>query len=459
MNQFDWRIVKLGRLFGTDGVRGVANSELTPELAYKVGRAGAYVLTCECSHKPKILVGRDTRISGGVLEAALVAGICSVGAEAVLAEVIPTPAIAYLVRTENFDAGVMISASHNPYEHNGIKYFGGNGYKLSDAIEERIEGIILDGAESVASPTHEKIGTVSKDAELCNKYIKFAQSTVNTDFKGIKVAIDCANGASTVTAEETLKGLGAEVFVLNNTPNGTNINDNCGSTHMETLCEFVKKNNVDLGLAFDGDADRVLAVDENGEVVDGDKIMAVCAMEMRKNGKLKKDTVVATVMSNLGLFVMGEEHNLNIEKTKVGDRYVLEKMLEEDYSLGGEQSGHIIFLEHNTTGDGLVTGLQLISILKESGKKLSELASVMQVYPQVLINATVKNENKEKYLEDEEISAAIQEIEAEFKGCGRVLIRPSGTEPLVRVMIEGKDQKLITERAQHLADLIIKKLG
>ena len=449
----------MGRLFGTDGVRGVANSELTPELAYKVGRAGAYVLTCETSHKPRILVGRDTRISGGILEAALVAGICSVGAEAVLAEVIPTPAIAYLVRTQGYDAGVMISASHNPYEHNGIKYFGSTGYKLSDAIEERIEGIILDNAEEIESPTHDKIGTVSKGNGLCEKYIEFAQSTVDTDFEGITVAIDCANGASSVTAKTALEGLGASVLVINDKPNGININDNCGSTHIEQLCEFVKRSKADIGLAFDGDADRVLAVDENGELVDGDKIMAVCAMEMRKDGKLKKDTVVATVMSNLGLFVMGKEQGLHIEKTKVGDRYVLENMLENGYSLGGEQSGHIIFLEHNTTGDGLVTGIQLVSILKKTGKKLSELAKVMQVYPQVLINAKVKTENKNRYMEDDEIRRAVEEIEEEFKDNGRVLIRPSGTEPLVRVMIEGENQEVITEKAKKLADLIIKKLG
>ncbi len=449
----------MGRLFGTDGVRGVANSELTPELAYKVGRAGAYVLTCESSHKPKILVGRDTRISGGVLEAALVAGICSVGATAVLAEVIPTPAIAYLVRQEGFDAGVMISASHNPFEHNGIKYFGGNGYKLTDETEERIEAIILDNAEEISSPTHENIGMVLRGEGLCEKYIEFAKSTVDVDFKGIKIAIDCANGASSVTAEKTLKGLGAEVYVINNMPDGVNINDNCGSTHMEKLCGFVKENNVDLGLAFDGDADRVLAVDENGEIVDGDKIMTICALEMRKEGKLKADTVVATVMSNLGLFVMGEEQGLNIAKTKVGDRYVLEEMLKNDYSLGGEQSGHIIFLEHNTTGDGLVTGLQLVAILKKTGRKLSDLAGAMQTYPQVLINAKVKTENKNKYTEDKEICDLISQIEEEFKGCGRVLIRPSGTEPLVRVMIEGKDQTLITERAKTLSDLIVKKLG
>ena len=449
----------MGRLFGTDGVRGVANSELTPELAYKIGRAGAYVLASETDHKPKILVGKDTRISGGLLESALVAGICSVGADAVIAGVIPTPAIAYLVRQEKFDAGVMISASHNPFEHNGIKYFSGQGYKLSDAIEERIESIILDDAEEIANPTHENIGTISYDFSLCDKYISFAKETVSTKFDGLKIAIDCANGSSSVTAEKTLGELGAKVYVLNNTPDGININNNCGSTHIENLCNFVKENDVDLGLAFDGDADRVLAVDENGELVDGDKIMAICAMNMREKGTLKKDTIVATVMSNLGLFVMGEEKGFNIEKTKVGDRYVLEKMLEEDYSLGGEQSGHIIFLEHNTTGDGLVTGLQLTAIVKESGKKLSELAEIMQVYPQVLINAKVKTENKDKYMDDEEISSEIAKIEEEFKGSGRVLIRPSGTEPLVRVMIEGKDQSIITDKAKALAKLITEKLG
>lgn len=449
----------MGRLFGTDGVRGVANSELTPELAYKIGRAGAYVLASETDHKPKILVGKDTRISGGLLESALVAGICSVGADAVIAGVIPTPAIAYLVRSEKFDAGVMISASHNPFEHNGIKYFSNQGYKLSDATEERIEAIILDDVEKIENPTHENIGVISYDFSLCDKYINFAQKTVSTRFDGLKIAIDCANGSSSVTAEKTLKAMGAEVYVLNNTPDGININDNCGSTHIESLCKFVKENDVDLGLAFDGDADRVLAVDENGELVDGDKIMSICAVNMREKGTLKKNTIVATVMSNLGLFVMGDENGFNIEKTKVGDRYVLEKMIEDNYSLGGEQSGHIIFLDHNTTGDGLVTGLQLIAIVKESGKKLSELAEIMQVYPQVLINAKVRTENKEKYTEDEEICSEIAKIEEYFKGSGRVLIRPSGTEPLVRVMIEGKDQTLITEKAQTLAELITKKLG
>lgn len=448
----------MGRLFGTDGVRGVANSELTPELAFKIGRAGAYVLTSD-AHKPKILVGRDTRISGEMLESALIAGICSVGAQAVCVGVIPTPAIAYLVRTQGFDAGVMISASHNPFEHNGIKYFNSEGYKLSDEIEERIEAIILDNAEEISRPTHENVGRISHDSTLCEKYIKFAASTTEVRLDGMKIAIDCANGASSVTAQKALEILGAEVSVINNSPDGININADCGSTHIEGLMRYVTEVGADMGLAFDGDADRVLAVSEKGEYVDGDKIMAICALDLKARGKLKKNTIVATVMSNLGLFVMGREKGLNIEKTKVGDRYVLEEMLKSDYSIGGEQSGHVILLEHNTTGDGLVTGIQLASAVKKSGKTLSELAGVMDVYPQVLINAKVKTENKERYTEDAEIMAAIEKIKAEFANNGRVLIRPSGTEPLVRVMIEGKDESVIRARAEALADLIVKKLG
>lgn len=436
----------------------MANSELTPELAFKIGRAGAYVLTSD-AHKPKILVGRDTRISGEMLESALIAGICSVGAQAVCVGVIPTPAIAYLVRTQGFDAGVMISASHNPFEHNGIKYFNSEGYKLSDEIEERIEAIILDNAEEISRPTHENVGRISHDSTLCEKYIKFAASTTEVRLDGMKIAIDCANGASSVTAQKALEILGAEVSIINNSPDGININADCGSTHIEGLMRYVTEVGADMGLAFDGDADRVLAVSEKGEYVDGDKIMAICALDLKARGKLKKNTIVATVMSNLGLFVMGREKGLNIEKTKVGDRYVLEEMLKSDYSIGGEQSGHVILLEHNTTGDGLVTGIQLASAVKKSGKTLSELAGVMDVYPQVLINAKVKTENKERYTEDAEIMAAIEKIEAEFANNGRVLIRPSGTEPLVRVMIEGKDESVIRARAEALADLIVKKLG
>lgn len=451
----------MGRLFGTDGVRGVANKELTPELAFEIGQAGAYVLTETGGDRPRILVGRDTRISGDILEAALVAGICSVGAEAVIAGVIPTPAIAHLVVSEGFDAGVMISASHNSFEHNGIKFFSSEGYKLSDDIEERIESIILDKAEKIERPTHENIGRVSYNTDLVDKYIKFAESAADADFSGLKIALDCANGASSVTARRAFEDLGAKVYVLNDKPNGININDKCGSTHMESLIEFVKNSDVDLGLAFDGDADRVLAVDENGDFVDGDKIMAAIALDMKSRGELEDNTVVATVMSNLGFFIMAKERGLNIKRTKVGDRYVLEEMLKCGHKIGGEQSGHVILLDYNTTGDGLVTGIRLVSVIRHSGKKLSELASVMQVYPQVLVNAKVKNEmkNEEDYMAVPEIKEAIEAIENEFKNDGRVLIRPSGTEPLVRVMIEGKDEKLIREKAEKLAKLMEEKLN
>lgn len=449
----------MGRLFGTDGVRGVANSELTPELAYSIGRAGAYVLAFETQKKPKIVVGKDTRISGDLLENALISGILSVGAEVVRAGIIPTPAIAYLVRESGFDAGVMISASHNPFEHNGIKFFNSNGCKLSDSTEEKIEAIILDGAEEMSRPTAGEIGRVHFEPELCEKYISFAVGTVNTDFKGMKIAIDCANGSSSVTAEKALKMLGADVCVINNKPDGININDGCGSTHIEAISDYVKSVGADAGLAFDGDADRVLAVDENGTLVDGDKLMSIIGLAMKNEGRLKKNTIVATVMSNLGLFAMGEENDINIEKTQVGDRYVFEEMQKSGYNIGGEQSGHIILLDYNTTGDGLVTGLQLLSVLKKSGKRLSELAGIMQVYPQVLINARVSSENKYKYSEDAEITEAIKKIEAEMDGQGRALIRPSGTEPLVRVMIEGKDKALIEKKAGLLAELIERKLG
>ncbi len=448
----------MGRLFGTDGVRGIANAELTPELAFKIGQAGAYVLTEETHHKAKILVGKDTRISGDMLEAALIAGICSVGAEAVSIGVVPTPAVAYLTRLYNADAGVVISASHNPVEYNGIKYFNNLGYKLSDEIEERIEAIILDNAETIPVPVGAEVGNKTEKKDALIDYIEFAKSTIQNDLKGLKIAIDCANGASYQSAPSALTELGAEVFVIHDKPTGNNINENCGSTHTESLQAFVKETGADVGLAFDGDADRVLAIDEKGNFVDGDQIMSICALHLMGKGKLKDNTLVATVMSNLGLFIMAEEKGLNVKQTKVGDRYVLEEMLKDGYALGGEQSGHIIFLEHNTTGDGLITALQMISVLKETGKKLSELASVMTVLPQVLVNAKVCNDKKHAYMEDEMIKNAIDDLENIFKGTGRVLIRPSGTEPLVRVMIEGKDQELIQQKAEELASLIESQL-
>jgi len=449
----------LGRLFGTDGVRGVANLELTAELAYKLGQAGAYVLTSETKHTPKILVGMDTRISGDMLEASLVAGLCSVGAEVACLGIAPTPTVAYLTRYYNADAGVVISASHNPYEFNGIKFFDSKGYKLSDALEERIESIILDNSEKIQLPTGEKIGRKIEIESPLDDYVNFIKSTIKGDLKGLKVAIDCANGASYQVAPVTFFELGADVCVINNEPDGVNINKDCGSTHIEQLQKFVIESGADVGLAFDGDADRVLAVDENGNMVDGDQIMAIIGLELKKQGKLTNNTIVATVMSNLGLDIMAKREGINIVKTKVGDRYVLENMLENGHVLGGEQSGHIIFLEHSTTGDGILTGAQLLNVVKSSGKKLSELASIMQVLPQVLMNARVSNQNKEKYLEDEVICEMCKELENEFRDEGRVLIRPSGTEPLVRVMIEGKDRDYIEKRALELVKVIEERLG
>ncbi|HAA42564.1 MAG TPA: phosphoglucosamine mutase [Ruminiclostridium sp.] len=449
----------MGMLFGTDGVRGVANKDLTVELAYKLGQAGAYVLTSELNSSPKVLVGMDTRISGDMLKSALVAGLCSVGADAVYLGVVPTPAVAYLVRKYKADAGVVISASHNSYEFNGIKFFNNEGYKLPDEIEDRIESIILNNSEEISLPIGDKLGREIAVETAVDDYVEYIKSTVDGDFKTLKIALDCANGAAFKAAPKALRELGAEVFVLNERPDGININKNCGSTHMEELKEFVKKTGADAGLAFDGDADRVLAVDEEGNVVDGDQIMAILGLDLKKKGKLSKDTIVATVMSNLGLDMMAKKENINILKTKVGDRYVLECMLENGYVLGGEQSGHIIFLQHNTTGDGLLTGVQLLNVLKSSGKKLSELASVMQVLPQVLRNAKVKNEKKNSYLDDEVVSDMCKKLEEEFKGEGRVLVRASGTEPLIRVMIEGKDQEYITKKAEELAKVIEERLG
>ncbi len=449
----------MGRLFGTDGVRGVANTELTCELAFQLGKAGAYVLAREARHTPGIVIGKDTRRSGDMLEKALVAGICSAGAKAICLGVISTPAVAYLIRKYGADAGIVISASHNPAEFNGIKFFDSKGYKLSDELEEHIESIILDHAEELPNPTGGKVGNVAEKHDAGDDYISFLLSSVDTTFEGMKIVLDCANGAAYATAPKIFRELGAEVLVINNSPDGLNINKNCGSTHLEMLKDFVKANRCDIGLAFDGDADRVLAVDSGGNEVDGDRIMGIIGLELKKQNKLSNNTIVATVMSNLGLDMMAKEHGLKLEKTKVGDRHVLEQMLKCGHMLGGEQSGHIIMLQFNTTGDGQLTALQLVSIIKKSGKTLSELASIMQVYPQVLKNAKVKNENKYTYTEDEEVAAKCRELEEAFNGEGRVLIRPSGTEPLVRVMIEGKDQEYITQKAIELVELIESRLG
>ncbi len=438
----------MGRMFGTDGVRGIANKELTSQMAYNLGRAGAYVLT-EGAHKPKILVGKDTRISGDMLEAALVAGILSVGAEAIILGVIPTPAVAHLTRKYGADAGVMISASHNPVEYNGIKFFDNKGYKLPDELEDEIQRVIESGFEGVPSPVGADIGSSQVEVGALDDYIDFAKETIAVNLKGLKVALDCANGAVYKAAVRAFRELGAEVYIINDNPDGTNINEKCGSTHPEELMDYVVRKGCQVGFAFDGDADRCLAVDEKGNLVNGDFILALCGKHLKEINRLKDDTVVVTVMSNLGLDIAFKEMGINCLKTKVGDRYVLEEMIKGNYVLGGEQSGHIIFSKYNSTGDGLVTALQIASIVKKNTKPLSELCSIMKELPQVLVNATVPNNKKNIYLEDEEIVKAINEVEAKLNGVGRVLIRPSGTEPLVRVMLEGENQEEINEMANR----------
>ncbi|MDE5589206.1 MAG: phosphoglucosamine mutase [Acetatifactor sp.] len=444
----------MARLFGTDGVRGVANEDLTPLFALQLGQAGAYVLTKEKEHKPTIMVGCDTRISGDMLANALMAGACSVGANCVFVGVIPTPAVAYLTEKYRADAGVVISASHNPVEFNGIKFFDGNGYKLPDELEDEIEELIRGNMQDIKFPVGLGVGKVKYRTDAREEYINHSIKAVPVNLRGLKIVVDCAEGASSYTSVEALKELGGSIVAIHNNPDGTNINSNCGSTHMEELQARVVYEKANIGLAFDGDADRLLAVDENGKVVDGDQIMAIVGNHMKSQGKLKKDTIVATVMSNLGFFLMGEKNGLTIEQTKVGDRYVMERMKEIGASLGGEQSGHIIFLDENTTGDGLLSALHLLQVMVETGKSLSELACIMEVLPQALVNAKVADHKKEKYMEYPRVAEAIRELEEKFAGEGRVLIRPSGTEPLVRVMIEGKDQKVIREEAEKLANLI-----
>jgi len=443
-------------MFGTDGVRGVAGTELTIELATKLGMAGAYVLTREQEHQPTIIVGCDTRISGGMLASALMAGICSVGANAIYVGVVPTPAIAYLTRKHKVDAGVVISASHNPMEFNGIKFFNGEGYKLKDELEDEIETLIRNNMKDVPIPTGSGVGKIEYRFDIQDEYVSFMKKRVPVDLSGLKIVVDCAEGASYYTSVKTLKELGADLVSIHTDPDGTNINSNCGSTHMSELQARVVYEKADIGIAFDGDADRMLAVDEGGQLVDGDQIMAIIGNHMKRQGKLKKDTIVVTVMTNLGFSLMGERENIHIEKTKVGDRYVLENMLEHGYNLGGEQSGHIIFLDDNTTGDGLLSALHLLKVMVDTKEKLSDLASVMEVLPQALVNAKVPNHKKEHYMDYAEIAEAIQILEEKFNGEGRVLIRPSGTEPLVRVMIEGKNQQEIEKDAKALAELITK---
>lgn len=448
----------MGRLFGTDGARGVANSELTPELAMNIGRAAACVLT-NGDKKARILIGKDTRQSSDMLEAALAAGLCSVGADVLILGVVPTPAVAYLVRKYNYDAGVMISASHNPCEFNGIKIFQGTGYKLPDEIENRIEAIILDRAEQPPVKIGGEVGKISYCKSAVEDYVSHVLECKQADFTGMRIAFDCANGSSSSTAETLFSSLGIDGLYSANKPDGVNINDGCGSTHLESLQTLVKENGCALGFAFDGDADRMLAVDENGNTVDGDKIIAICAKYMKEQGTLKSDTAVVTVMSNMGFFKFCDDNSIHCEKTAVGDRYVLENMLKNGYNIGGEQSGHIIFLDHSTTGDGQLSALMLLNVIKNSGKSLSALAAEMQVYPQVLVNVTVSVEGKAAYATDEVIKNKIEAVEKVLGDDGRVLVRLSGTEPLIRVMLEGKDLDKITALANDIADLVKERLS
>jgi phosphoglucosamine mutase len=452
----------MARLFGTDGVRGVANQELTPELAFRLGRAGAQVLAGECSHKPVILVGSDTRISCGMLESALVSGICSAGADVLVAGVIPTPGVAYLSRKYKCDAGVVISASHNSYEFNGIKFFSGSGYKLPDATEDKIEWLIAESDHTGAAdnrPLGAALGRRIERQNAAHEYVEHLKRRMAVDLSGLKIALDCANGASAHLAPALFSDLGAEVVAMGINPDGTNINANCGSTHLDPLRQLVRREGCDIGLAFDGDADRMLAIDENGLPVDGDEIMAIIALDMKAQGQLREDTLVVTVMSNLGLDLMAAANGIRLAKTKVGDRYVLEEMLRCGYNLGGEQSGHIILLDHSTTGDGLLSALRLLGALTRQGKRLGKARQIMTVLPQVLRSARVGNDNKSNALADADVCAAIARLEAILDGHGRVLVRSSGTEPIIRVMIEGENIDEISRMAEQLVALIASRYG
>ena len=449
------------KYFGTDGIRRIANTELSPELVYRVAKAGAYVLSKHTDKAPTILIGRDTRLSGTLIESAMVSGFLSYGANVKLLGVMPTPAVAYLTRKLQADASVVISASHNTFEFNGIKYFSNKGMKIPDAIEEEIEEVMDSGKLDELSAVSEKIGVSEIRTDLLDEYVYFFRKNFDDNIakynrEDFKVVIDTANGATYEVADKIFKALGINHVIINNNPDGININDKCGSTHLEMLKEYVINNKMSLGIAYDGDGDRCLAVDENGEEIDGDKLLAIISKYLKIQGKLAKDTIVATVMSNLGLNKYSEQNDLQLIQTKVGDRYVLEEMLKNGYNLGGEQSGHVILLDYNPTGDGILTSIMLIQAILESGKKASELGSLVQKYPQVLINAKVSTDKKYDYEKNEEIKDAIEKLQKEFDGNGRVLIRPSGTEPLVRVMIEGKDKEVIEEKAKKIANLIEK---
>ncbi len=448
----------MGRLFGTDGVRGVANTELTCELAMEIGRAAATVLS-DSNNRPKFVIGSDTRASSDMLGNAIAAGLCSIGADVIQLGVVPTPAVAYLAQKYGADAGVMISASHNPAEFNGIKIFSGNGFKLPDMLEEKIEDLILADEKNYPKPTGADVGKISFASNAAREYIDYIKSTSARTLEGLNIAIDCANGSASATAPALFEELGANVHVLSAAPDGANINRGCGSTHLGALAEYVVANKLDCGVAFDGDADRCLCVDHAGNEIDGDMIIAICAMDLKKKGKLNKNTVVGTIMSNFGFGKFCDDNDIRFVATKVGDRYVLEEMLLEDYVLGGEQSGHVIFREFATTGDGQLTAVQLLSILKEQGKSLSELASVMTRYPQTMVNLRISPEGKIAFYMDKVVSAKLDEAKQKLGDTGRIVVRPSGTEPLIRVMVEGSDVEFIEEVANDVASVIMERLG
>ncbi|WP_404467021.1 phosphoglucosamine mutase [Planococcus rifietoensis] len=447
----------MGKYFGTDGVRGVANSELTPELAFRLGRFGGYVLTKSSKEKPKVLVGRDTRISGEMLENALAAGLLSVGAEVMRLGVISTPGVSYLTRVMSAEAGVMISASHNPVADNGIKFFGSDGFKLSDDQEAEIEALLDAETDDLPRPTGGDLGSITEYFEGGQKYIQYLKQTVDEEFDGIHVALDCAHGATSTLATHVFADLDADISSMGASPNGLNINEGVGSTHPEALAKLVVDKGADVGLAFDGDGDRLIAVDEKGTIVDGDQIMYICAKHLKSEGRLKQDTVVSTIMSNMGFYKALEENGMKSVKTAVGDRYVVEEMKKNEYNLGGEQSGHIIFLDYNTTGDGLLSGLQLVNIMKITGKKLSELANEMTVFPQKLVNIRVTD--KHGVTDNAVVAEKIAEVERDMDGDGRVLVRPSGTEPLVRVMVEAPSAEACEEYVERIAAVVREEMG
>lgn len=449
----------MGRLFGTDGARGVANTELTAELAMNIGRAAAMVLINDEVEHPTILIGKDTRLSGDMLEGALIAGLCSVGANVKLLGVVPTPAVAYLIGKYNADAGIMISASHNPFEFNGIKIFSSDGCKLPDDLENRIEEIVLDNVVPYAIAKDENIGKITRLETAADDYVDHVAKSVGCDLEGMEIALDCSNGSSSRTAEKLFTKLGAKVHVLFDKPDGININKDCGSTHIGRLQSYVREHKLCCGLAFDGDADRCLAVDENGNLVDGDYLIAICAKDMKDRGMLKKNAVVGTVMTNMGFNKFCEENDMTFVSTKVGDRYVLEAMLREGYNIGGEQSGHIIFLDYATTGDGELSGAMILSIMKRTGEKLSTLAKVMERMPQVLINVKVSAEGKLAFYTDKEVKAEIKRVTEILGDRGRILVRVSGTEPLVRVMLEGENLEEIQDLAEEAAQVVRERLS